>query len=352
MSIGLLGFGWALLLAVFLTPLCGRVAKKIGAVDAPTGGRKHHDLTIPLLGGVAFVLSWVSLVLLLHVNRIMLHGLVAWPQVIGIMVGLLILVVGGILDDRFVLPARLQFLFPLIATITVVLCGVSVTSVRSLGVGLLSLAWLHLTFLGHTFSFPADLLALGWILGLTYTTKVLDGVDGLAATYGAVALLLIAGVAMRPELVQPDVFVLTLTALGALLGFLAWNWPPATIFLGEVGSTSIGFLIACLAILSGSKIATTLLLLAVPIIDFVMVILARIHAGQSPTQSDGRHLHIRLRTAGVPSYKIIIAYAGSAFLFGVIGLLTHTAVKAAVLLVLACMTVVVIHRLQKKYPAV
>ncbi|MBP9749045.1 hypothetical protein KBD18_02450, partial [Patescibacteria group bacterium] len=263
---------------LFLAPAVAGIARFFKVMDQPGSlERKRHRGPTPLWGGVAIIVVFTVVVLGLQHLKLFPHGLVSWNAILGLLVGGGILLVGGILDDRYSLPPWAQLLWTITAVSVVVVSGVTISSVRNPFGGLISLAGTDIglgVFLGHAFRFhfPGDLLAFVWILTLTYTTKVLDGLDGLVAGLTTIAAVLIIGVALRPELNQPDVAVLAAAGAGAFAGFLVWNAPPALLFLGEAGSTFAGFFLGSLAVISGSKVATTLLILGVPIVDFALVI--------------------------------------------------------------------------------
>jgi UDP-GlcNAc:undecaprenyl-phosphate GlcNAc-1-phosphate transferase len=163
----------------------------------------------------------------------------------------------------------------------------------------------------------ADVFALVWLLGMSYTTKFLDGLDGLAVGVTAIGALIIAAVSLMKEVSQPDTAVIAFALSGACLGFLIFNWHPAKIFLGEGGSTLCGFMLGLLAIVSGGKIATALLVLGLPIFDAVLVIIGRLAHGKTPFAGDRTHLHFRLLDAGFTQRQTVLLYYFCAAFFGI-----------------------------------
>ncbi|MEZ7821087.1 MAG: MraY family glycosyltransferase, partial [Patescibacteria group bacterium] len=166
-----------------------------------------------------------------------------------------------------------------------------------------------------------------WILGTTYTTKVLDGVDGLVSGVAGIGFMIIGFLCMGNVVHQPDTALISFLIAGCYFGFLIFNFNPAKIFLGESGSTIAGFLLGSLAIIAGGKIAITLLVLSVPIIDFLIVIISRILSGKSPFKGDRRHLHYRLRNIGLNDRQVVFVIYGITIFFGSIGLITNSLLK-------------------------
>lgn len=335
----------AFLGTVLLTPLVGAFARRYGVMDQPGSlARKRVRTPVPLWGGVAIIVVVVCVLSVLHIWKLIPIGLVPWRSVVGVLVGGSILLIGGVLDDRYTLPPWAQALWTVLAVLVVVASGVTVSTFRNPFGGVVSLAGTTLSF-GHLFGLPlllhvpGDVLACIWILLVTYTTKILDGLDGLVSGLTVIALVLIVGVALRPELHQPDVAVFAAVGAGAFAGFLVWNLPPALIFLGEAGSTFAGFFLGCLAVISGSKVATTLLILGVPIVDLALVVIGRVRDRKRIAVGDGRHLHFRLLTIGLSEAQAVCFFYVAAILFGLIGLLASTGQKVCAFLILSGMMV-------------
>lgn len=279
--------------------LTRRLAFKVQAIDTVQGGRKIHTKPTPLLGGVGIGATIILATAALTVVHPGTFDEVFVVRIAGFLVGVLILLVGGSLDDRYNLKPWMQICFPIAAALCVMLTGTSILEISSLGgKGVWSLDWWHTstTLFGHAlrFVFPADLLTLAWLLGVTYATKTMDGIDGLVTGQAVIGTLLIMLLALSPRFSQPEIVVIAAIILGAFAGFLPWNISPARQFLGESGSTLAGFSLGFLAIVSGAKVATAFMALGIPLVDFLRVILRRMHAGRSPFQGDDTHLHFQL----------------------------------------------------------
>jgi UDP-GlcNAc:undecaprenyl-phosphate GlcNAc-1-phosphate transferase len=171
-----------------------------------------------------------------------------------------------------------------------------------------------------------------WVMGMLNTVNFLDGLDGLASGVGAIAALMFAWHSY--QLGQLEVAAFPLALAGALLGFLPFNFAPARIFLGSAGAFTLGYALATLSILAPAKIATALLVLAVPILDVAWQIVARLRRGQSPFSGDRGHLHFRLSDGGLPTRTIVIGYYVVAALFGVVALFAPREAKIVILFLL------------------
>lgn len=330
----------AFVISLLMTPAVAGVAVSLGAVDRPGAKeRKAHRAVTPLFGGIAVYAAFASVAAVAIGLGAVPAGIMPIRSLYGILAGGLVLMIGGYLDDRYDLPPSRQLIFTALAAAVAVGFGIGIESVRSPfgGYVLLDRATLDLAAVGipWTLRLPGDIIAFLWILGLTYTTKVLDGLDGLVAGLTVISSALIIGVALRPELDQPDVAFVAAIVAGAFLGFLVWNMHPARVFLGEAGSTFAGFAVACLAIVSGSKVATTMLVLGVPLVDLAIVIAGRLREGSRVTGGDRRHLHYRLIAAGLSERNAVLVMYAFALAFGSIGLIAGTAAKAVAFLTLA-----------------
>lgn len=329
----LAGSAMAFLGAFFLTPAVAALARAVGAVDHPAGERKKHGRDVPLLGGLA-IFAPLTVVLLLFIEQGVFNGSLFNPAIptraiIGLLLGGAILMIGGYLDDRYNLKPAVQFLFPLTAALTAVACGIHIPYVRSpFGDGILSFEAARVALPFGSMLWPADPLTVVWLLILMYTTKFLDGLDGLVTGLTGIAAIVMFFVALRPEVGQTATAILAMVIAGAFIGFLPWNWSPARVFLGEGGSLFAGFAIGILAVISGSKVATTLLVLGIPLLDLIGVILQRVAHRLPPTRGDRSHLHFRLVDAGMSVPAAVLSLYAIALVFGLVGLFAQTRTKA------------------------
>ena len=313
----------AFLIAAALSPILQAIALRVGLVDKPDGKRKKHDRPTPLLGGWAVVLAiaLVAGVVLLR-SDLLTAGAVTVRHYLGLGVGLLIVMIGGTLDDRYNFPARVQILFPVVAALVAVFSGLEVIKMTNpLGGYFLPGSW-------------SSLLVFLWLLIMMETTKLLDGLDGLATSVGAIGSLMVLLLASSVAFFQPDIVSASAIVLGALLGFLVWNIHPARLFLGEGGSLAIGYLLGALAVLGGSKIATLLLVMGIPLLDVVWVVVNRLRQGRGAFSGDRTHLHHRLADAGLSQNQIVFFYTALAFGFGSLTLVLSSFAKLLALLLL------------------
>lgn len=316
----------AFIVALAATPLVARLARRLHIVDEPLAlPRKQHGRSTPLLGGLAVFGAVALVVAVVVTTNTGLPGLfVTNRKLIALLAGGLVLMIGGVLDDRHRLRPAQQIIFPALAAAIAVAGGIVIPYVRNPLGGILTIAVV-----------PGSVLTFLWLLGMMYTTKFLDGLDGLVSGMGVIATTLLLLLALRPELHQPDTALLAAIADGAFLGFLVWNFFPAKIFLGESGSTFVGFIVGALAVMAGSKVATTLLVLGIPILDVAWTIVSRLRGGRPLAVGDRSHLHFRLLDVGVSPRKAVLLLWALAALFGLSGLVLDTREKLLALGVLA-----------------
>ncbi|MFW0837636.1 MAG: glycosyltransferase family 4 protein [Candidatus Komeilibacteria bacterium] len=340
------------LLAWFFTKLVRLIALHREIVDKPAP-RKVHDKPVPLLGGLAvggaILIAMIVLWPWLH------DGVIVSKYLYGIIIGLCLLLLGGYLDDVYNLRPWQQIIFPLLASIIVVLSGIGIDYVTNpLGPGYwhfdqykILLLWYH--GLPYYFTPLADIFTLLWLMGMVYVTKLLDGLDGLASGIGVIGSLVIFIVSLTWDVAYSATSVLALLTAGALLGFLWWNWHPAKIFLGEGGSTLVGFMLGILAIISGGKIATALLIMGIPILDVAWVIMRRLLVERhSIAQADRQHLHHRLLSVGLSHRGAVIFLFIITAGFGLMSIWQNTKGKIITLLFLVVFMVFLAYSLVRR----
>lgn len=166
--------------------------------------------------------------------------------------------------------------------------------------------------------------------------------DGLVTGISAIGALVLFALSLSPEVNQPQTALLAITFCGALLGFLILNTYPAKIFLGESGSTFAGFMLAILAVVSGGKIATAILVMGLPILDMIWVIVQRVFHGQSPFQGDRRHLHYRLTDLGFSEAQAVLFLYAITGIFGATALFLQSMGKLIALVILVGVMAIII----------
>lgn len=316
------GFLLALLISTVLVPGVIHVARRFGMMDQPTPeAKKVHKKPTPLLGGLAVYVSIaVCVILLLGLTDVLTFGLMDDRHFLGFLLGGLILMIGGALDDRYTLPPRIMIWFPIAAAFIAVAFGIGVSKLSNpFGdpIELSSLASASLTFV--------------WLMVVMYTTKFLDGLDGLATGVSLIGVVMILLLALTAAYSQPDAALFAAICAGAFVGFLVWNIHPAKIFLGEGGSTFVGFTLGILAVISGSKLGTALLVLSIPLLDVIWVISRRFFIEhRSPAKGDRKHLHHRLLDKGLSQRAVVFWYYGVATLAGFSALVLQSRQKLLV----------------------
>ncbi|NCN25294.1 hypothetical protein COT94_04340 [Candidatus Falkowbacteria bacterium CG10_big_fil_rev_8_21_14_0_10_37_14] len=306
------------LLAAVLTVGIEKLAWHYKLLDWPRE-RHAHSKPTPLAGGVAIFLSTVIVLILSY--RYVSAGNLTMYHWLGVLAGGGILVLGGVLDDKYELSPMKQLAFPLLAILAVLAGGVNIEKITNPFGGFVYLSdWLS-----------ALIISL-WLLGMMYTTKLLDGVDGLVSGVGVIGALIIFLFTITTRWYQPDIAWVALIFAGAVAGFWLRNWAPAKIFLGESGSLLIGFVLGVLSIISGGKIALALLIMGVPILDVAWTIIRRLWAGSNPFRSsDRKHLHYRLMDVGLSPQQTSLVFYVFALFFGLSALFLQSKGKLSAL---------------------
>ncbi|MBI4714060.1 undecaprenyl/decaprenyl-phosphate alpha-N-acetylglucosaminyl 1-phosphate transferase [Candidatus Uhrbacteria bacterium] len=303
---------WAIIafsISFFATVFVKHFAFRKAFIDRPSQARKIHTRTTARLGGLAIYIAFaVVLIVLLLTSSQLTDGKITSFHYIGLLIGGLILMVGGALDDRFDLPPRLSFISPVLAVLILIGSGIEVEKLTNPFGGIIYLT-----------SFQSDILVFVWMMIVMYTTKFLDGLDGLATSVSTIGAFMVMLLSLTAAYFQPDVALLSAVSIGAFLGFLFWNFHPASIFLGEGGSTFVGFILGTLAVISGGKLATALLVLGIPIFDVIWVVARRCKTGgiRNIFHGDRKHLHHRLLDLGLGQKRVVFIYIFIASAFGV-----------------------------------
>ena len=317
----------ALVVALVATPVVKNLAIRVKAVDVPRDGRRMHDHPIPRMGGLAIFLGFLLSVLLF----LELDG-----QMRGMLLGAVVIVVLGIFDDIYSLPAMFKFVVQIAAALVAVLTGNVIEAVSNPNVFSADLYW-DLGWL----SIPVTVV---WIVAITNAVNLIDGLDGLAcgvSTISSMTLLVIALVVS-----EADVAILMAALAGGCLGFLPYNMNPAKIFMGDTGSTFLGYILAVVSIQGLFKFYTIIsfavpfLMLGLPIFDTCFAFIRRIAHGQSPMHADRSHIHHRLIDMGLSQKQAVaVLYIISAILgLSAVVLTTLSPVRAMLLLFALCVT--------------
>lgn len=310
------------LLSVTITPLVKKLAIAIGVTDKPDP-RKVHQKIMPRLGGLAIYISFIIGFLALGLlNR----------ETLPIIIGCTIIIITGILDDKFTLSAKVKLLGQIVAAIIVVMNGVVIQFINLPFGGMIEFG---------IFSIPITIL---WIVGITNAVNLIDGLDGLAAGVSSIALITISGMA----LLKGDLFTFSLgmILLGSTLGFLVHNFYPAKIFMGDTGALFLGYMISILSLL-GFKNVTMLslvvpiIILGVPISDTFFAIIRRLLNKSPISAPDKSHLHHCILRSGFSHRQTVLLIYAMAAMFSLAAFIFSQATIRGALLVIIVMLIVI-----------
>src|SRR5258708_653145 len=333
-------FALAILISFAATFLVSKIAVRRKILDLPDEDRRFHPQPTPTLGGIAIFSSFFLVTLAVGVfGGHLLYGNIPLKILFAIWAGGAILMIGGYLDDRYRLPARYSLIFPVIAALALVTAGVKAVSVHN---PLNNEVLILMTVV-------SGLVVFLWTMTMTYTTKLLDGMDGLVTGVSAIAALILFGVSLTPQVSQPQTALLAIIFAGSLLGFLILNFHPAKIFLGEGGSTFAGFMLAVLAVVSGAKIATALLVMGIPLLDMIWVVALRLMNRQSPFSGDRKHLHFKLTEIGFSEPQAVLFLYALTGIFGGAALFLQSRGKLITLIILFLVMLAIIASLFSVY---
>lgn len=317
--------GVSLLLAMILTPVCRNLLQRYGLVDHPDEARKLHQRPIPTMGGVPIFIAYVASFAVLFIGGLRMElGKVDFSLALRLAPAIAIIFVLGVLDDRFRLQPAQKLIVQALAAGWAYWAGVRITS---FAVG----------------SVPSHLnipVTIAWLVVCTNAFNLIDGVDGLAAGVGLSA----TATTMVAALVEHNVLLATATVplAGALLGFVRYNFNPATIFLGDCGSLTIGFLLGCFGVIWSQKSATILgmtaplMALSIPILDLCLSIVRRFLRRQPIMRGDRGHIHHRLLDRGLTPRRVALllyALCGVTAVFSLFESITVNHYSAAVIVV-------------------
>lgn len=317
----------ATIISFAATPLVIKLAGRLGIVDDPRRSshpKVIHTVPTPRGGGIPIFLALlITTLIFLPIDK----------HVIGILAGALILVVMGILDDKYDLNPYLRLTLGFLAAAAPIAAGIGIAFITNPLGGTINLSQPQITFnfLGtHSIWIIADLFALLWITFLMNMINMgAKGVDGQLSGVTVIAGLTIALLSLRfsADITQWPVIILAAITTGAYLGFLPWHVFPQKIMPGYGGSTLAGYLLGVLSILATAKVGILLVVLGIPLIDTGYVIIKRILNGKSPVWGDRGHLHHRLLDAGFTKSQVAIFYWGVTAILGIIALNLNTGAK-------------------------
>ena len=294
----------AFLISFLMTPQVKRFAENVGAMDIPKDDRRIHNHPIPRMGGLAIFCGFV-LSVLLFVNMS--------TEVMGLLLGSVIIAVMGALDDILDLNPWIKLLGQFMAAMVALRCGIVFDVISNPGFlsagDTIQLGWLSVPF------------TILWIIACTNAVNLIDGLDGLAVGISAISSVSMMLVSMILPAGPIGIPLLLACLAGACIGFMPYNMNPATIFMGDVGSQFLGYVLSCVSIMGLFKFHAIitflipLLALAVPLGDTIFAFFRRIIHGQSPFHADRGHIHHKLIDMGMSQKQAVaVLYAVSAVL--------------------------------------
>ena len=321
------------------TPLVKKLAFKIGAIDIPKDNRRMHKEPIPRLGGLAIIFGFLVAILCFNTgfNK----------QLAATLAGAAIIVVKGIVDDCKNLDAQLKFAIQIFAALVVIFFGdIRINVFTNPNIFSDSLYWVLPGWLSVA-------VTVIWIVFITNAVNFIDGLDGLAA--GVSAIMSVSLVFISVRLGEYTIGLIGIALMGGCFGFLPFNFNHAKIFMGDTGSTFLGFMLATVSIQGVFKsyavisFAVPLLILGLPLFDAMFAMLRRILTGHSPMMADRGHLHHRLIDMGFSQKQtVFILYAISGVLGITAVLLAENGTMRALVLVICVLILLLIGSLLGK----
>ena len=322
----------ALVVSFLASPLVKNFAYKVGAIDVPKDARRMHKTPIPRLGGLAIFLGFMISVILFVPIR-------GDREMQSILLGAVIIVVLGVVDDIMALPAMLKFVVQIVAALIPTMNGVIVRAVSNPNIFSENPYWV-LDWL----SIPVTVL---WIVAVTNSVNLIDGLDGLANGVSAISATTVLVISLIAS--ESQVALVMAALVGASVGFMPYNQNPAKMFMGDTGATFLGYILATMSIQGLFKFYAVIsfvvpfLILGLPIFDTAFAFTRRIAHGQSPMHADRSHIHHRLIDLGLNQKQAVATlYVISAILgLSAVVLTTGGEGKAMILFAALCIVAVV-----------
>ena len=320
----------ALVVCNRMTPPVKGFAERIGAMDIPRDGRRVHDHPIPRMGGLAIIMGFFLAVLLF---------VPVSEKIYGIMIGAFIIAAMGFVDDIVNLRPTVKLALQIFAAFVCVRFGLVIDAIT----WPVSETYMELGFWGV----PLTIL---WIVLCTNAFNLIDGLDGLAAGVTAICSFFLLAASILFSTAEPAAAIILTALIGGCLGFIPFNFNPAKIFMGDVGSQFLGFILATVSILGLFKLQAVLTF-ALPLADTGFAVIRRLAHGQSPFHADKGHFHHRLMAMGLSQKQTVLVLYGVAAIGGIISLwiagrgpVIRTVCILTILVTLVCIGVLVFIR--------
>ena len=302
MTENLIAFFSAVIISFVLSPLARRLAIRVGALDVPKETRKIHNKPMPYFGGLAIYVAIISCMFVY-----MPHNSTNYY----IMAGATIIVLAGVIDDMYDMPAKVKLLIQILAALVAIKGGVQIHFITN------PLSETGMSYLFNGLSF---IITLFWIVGITNTINLIDGLDGLASGVASIAATTLLFTAAR---LGHDFIVMQCAIIaGASLGFLPFNFNPAKIFMGDTGSLLLGYMLAVTSVsgmvksVAAIALAVPVFALGLPILDTAFAIIRRYLNKKPIMEADKDHLHHKLMRFGLNQRQTVLVMYFISMLLG------------------------------------
>lgn len=290
-------------ISLILTPVVIKVGPKFGYLDIPKDNRRMHKRPMPIAGGVAIYLAaTIAILVFIPLNK----------NIISLLIGSTVILISGLLDDKFSISPKAKIFFQLVAGLIIALSGSQIEFFTNI-ISTKEVVWLKYL------SIPVTLF---WICGITNTVNLIDGLDGLAAGISLISAVSLMFIALKMNLLA--VAIIAAAIGGGCLGFLPYNFNPAKIFMGDTGALYLGFMLSYISIQGVMKYATTLmifvpvLVLGVPVFDTAFAMIRRYISGKKIFAADRGHLHHRLLALGLTQRQTVLILYAISLIFGIL----------------------------------
>ena len=324
-------------LTVILVIVALRLFPRIGLLDRPWKYGLQRK-PIPYYGGLALFFGFtVSALFFIEMS----------PHLIGLLIGVLLITGISFLDDLIGLNAWLRLSVQILAAVSLVLAGVGIVTLSNPFGAAISLDhWQISLGMFGTVSVLAALFTVVWVVTMVNTMNFLDGLNGLPSGVTVIAAFTLFLLSIRPGIhfdanLQVPVATMSVILCASCFAFWIFDFHPAKILMGDTGSMFLGFVLAVLAIFSGGKVATAVLVLGFPILDAFWVIIRRIVYGQSPFKGDLKHLHHRLLESGLSERNVLLLIYSLCALFGIAAVFLDSMQKAFAVAIMFTLMVIV-----------
>ncbi|HEX4750167.1 MAG TPA: MraY family glycosyltransferase [Bryobacteraceae bacterium] len=328
-------------LSLVITPVVGEMFRRGKILDYPDLERKHHPRPVPRVGGIAIALSYGLAFIVLLLTHSSGAAIVrsAFPFLLKLVPPAAIILLTGLVDDILGLRAWQKMVGQFVGALIAYLAGIQISTIGSLP------ASAHFQ---HWWSLPVTVL---WLIACMNAFNLIDGLDGLAAGIGLVTSITTLLVALIQLNIPLALAIMPLA--GCLLGFLYYNFNPASIFLGDSGSLFVGFLLGCFAVVWSEKSATLigmaapLMALGVPLLDTMLAVGRRFLRGTSIFSPDRGHIHHRLLDLGLTPREAVLRLYGFGAIFALLALVLANHGQEVLVLGIFCLAVWIgVQRLQ------